>query len=183
MEWVCRLLVYYSMRIDQLETDRLRFRPMRMDDVENFQIFYSDPKLARFIVKEVDDPIKCAERFVKNNIRENHFGQGQYAIELKDTGELIGSAGFVVILVDGEIEMELCGRLLPEYHNKSFGLEAGIALRNWASKEDGFKNHICLVHLKNHPAQRLCEKLGFIRDREIECEGINVAVFKTTTNN
>jgi len=168
------------MRIDQLETDRLRFRSMRPDDVEKFQIFYSDPKLARFIVNEVDDPIESARNWVEANIRDNHFGSGQYAVEVKQKGDLIGSAGFIPIILEDDIEIEFCGRLLPNYGFRGYSLEAGKVLRDWAKRHENFKDHVSLVHHENYTTQKFCRKLGLIEDTDCQYEGIKVIVFRSS---
>jgi len=170
--------IQVAMRIDELSTDRFQFRMMRSDDALAFVSFYSDPETARFLTAKVGDPEEESRRFVEYNVRENQFGMGQFAIEHRDSGKLIGSAGFVITVVDDAFEVELCGRALPQHRYNGFGVEIGQALIEWAKTDELCNEHISLVHIENKPAQRLCEKLGMAKSKQVIYDRMKVALFK-----
>lgn len=101
------------MRIE-LETERLRLRPFREDDAE--AMFYgwaNDPEVTKYLTWDVHESIDVTRYVLKMWVDEyEQPDRINFAIELKDSGELIGGID-VVRYVDGIPEI---GYVLSKKH-------------------------------------------------------------------
>ena len=84
------------MRIE-LETERLRLRPFREDDAE--AMFYgwaNDPEVTKYLTWDVHESIDVTRYVLKMWVDEyEQPDRINFAIELKDSGELIGGIDVV----------------------------------------------------------------------------------------
>ena len=91
--------------MSELETVRLRLRPLRRSDLDALTGIYLDPEVARHLIARPQTREDVSRHLDDMLERAKHFGL--WAIELKETGELIGRAGFYGYTLGGSLEPEL----------------------------------------------------------------------------
>jgi RimJ/RimL family protein N-acetyltransferase len=78
----------------ELDTERLRLRALRLDDLDAYARMYSNPDVMRFLESGV--PLDRAAAFRSMATHLGHWqlrGYGQWALEERATGAFVGRAG------------------------------------------------------------------------------------------
>ncbi|MEM7141096.1 MAG: GNAT family N-acetyltransferase [Actinomycetota bacterium] len=145
-----------------VETERLLLRPFRDDDLARYFAVHDTP--------EVRASLHIADDFGPEQAwgqMASHLGQwslrnsGQWAVELKATGEFIGRAGTHRPERDDWPGLECGWTFDPAHWGHGYATEAGRATLEWA-----WANHdddrICSVILPDNAAsQGVASRLGF----------------------
>ncbi len=145
--------------IDELETARLRMRLFTPADFDRMCEITRHPEVMRYI--GYGHPLSREETQVNLEKIMNGFrrrGYGRWALERRDTGELIGYCG----LSSGnpEVGIELAYMLAREEWGKGLALEAGRASLRYGFETVGVDS---IAGLTLHGNQRSCtvlERLG-----------------------
>lgn len=147
-----------------LETKRLKFRQWKQDDYHAFAQFYSDKDTAEFVggIKSKEEAWRLMATYIGHY--ELH-GYSYLAIEEKDTKVLIGTVG----LWNSEPwpEPELGYWLLPTSQGKGYGVEAGLAVRDYALSELNFDTLVSYIDPINKPSVKLALALEAKYDTQI----------------
>ncbi len=142
-----------------LETERLILRQWRRNDFEPLRAFLANGEANRYrgIGKAATTPE--AWRFLCEKIGEWHLrGTGEFALEAKASGNLIGWAGLWHPI---ELEEpELAWSLFPAAQGNGYATEAAARVMRWAAHDLGLPPLFSFVHPDNHPSRRLAERLG-----------------------
>lgn len=148
-----------------LETERLIFRQWKNSDFEAFAEFYSDEQNARFVggVKKPEDAWRLMAAYA------GHYslkGFSYLATVEKNSNRLVGTVG----LWDSDPwpEHELGYWLLPAAQGTGMGVEAGIAVRDFARQELQLPSLVSYIDPANEPSKKLALKLGAQPDGIIE---------------
>lgn len=139
-----------------LQTDRLILRNYSMDDVPAVHEYFSNEEVSRY---EDFRPMTVEE--VAEGLSEWKDMDNRMAVVLKETGELIGSAGYWVDYEGGETEYSIDFDFNPRFWHRGYALEAaGEVVRHL--KED---LHVTEIRAdcdeRNTASSRLLERLGF----------------------
>lgn len=146
-----------------LETDRLKLRPLAIEDADFIFRLLTDPKVTRYTM---DEPIlDCAQArdLIQFYLGPKGKTENRWGIIHKEDGRLIGTCGFHR-WAQQHYRAEIGCDLDPDYWGRGYMTEAlRAAIRN------GFErmklNRIeAIVYIKNDSAIRLLEKLGFKRE-------------------
>jgi RimJ/RimL family protein N-acetyltransferase len=168
-----------------LETERLRFREMDMNDVENLQGIFSDPEAMRYYsrtktVAETEDWIRW------NMTSYRVFGFGLWIAILKESGAFAGQCGLVMQRVDDEPEIEIGYLFLRKYWGQGLATEAARACRDYGvnhfgQNRLGYTQLISLIDPRNLASKRVAEKIGMTREKGTTMFGkrLEVYVFET----
>ena len=147
-----------------IETERLLLRRLRESDLVSFLAYRNDPEVARY-----QDWEGCTEAEARNMIqalkREEPFTPGewfQFAVELKETGELVGDLGFR-IGEDGR-QAEVGYTLAKGHWGEGYASEAVSRLLDHAFKELGLHRVHATVDQENVPSVAVLERLGLRRE-------------------
>ena len=144
----------------RLETERLILRPWTTDDLQDFFEYASIEGLGQMAGwlphKSIDESRTVLDMFIR--------GKKVFAIELKETGKVIGSFG--IEEQDPDPEAELLGRELGYVLHKSYwglGLmpEAANRVVSWCFEELGLDYLTCSHFDWNMQSSRVIEKTGF----------------------
>ena len=144
----------------RLETERLILRPWTWDDLEDFYEYASIEGLGQMAGwlphKTIDESRTILDMFIR--------GKKVFAIELKETGKVIGSFG--IEEPDPDPEQELLGRELGYVLHKSYwgqGLmpEAANRVISWCFEELKLDYLTCSHFDWNMQSSRVIEKTGF----------------------
>ena len=110
----------------RLETSRLTLRPFVPSDTRAVFQYRSDPGVMRFIIGGADQTVDDTQQ-VLDQYQEHQEKRGfsKWAVVLKDTGELIGDSG-LLLLEDGP-DFELGFRLARDCWSRGLATECGHA--------------------------------------------------------
>ena len=154
----------------QLETTRLRLRLFTHDDLQVMYILGTDPD----VIKYADTPAKNMEE-VRQRLEQGpladykKYGYGRFAVELKETGEVIGFCGIKYL---PEIDLPEVGfRYMKEYWGRGIGTEAAEVCVGFARDDLKIKKLIALIIPENIASIRVAEKLGMTKGPLIHIYG------------
>ncbi|MEL6468166.1 MAG: GNAT family N-acetyltransferase [Cyanobacteria bacterium J06623_4] len=150
-----------------LETERLTFRELALNDLDDLLKVFSDPEAMEFYSKPHDHPMTQA--WIERNIqRYTQHGFGLWALILKENGELIGDCGLVLQDVDGIEEVEIGYYVRRDLWGQGLATEAAQACRDYGFHQLGFDRLISLINPANAASRRVAEKNGTSLIKEIQ---------------
>jgi RimJ/RimL family protein N-acetyltransferase len=146
----------------QLITDRLVLRAWQAGDAQAALGAYGDSDVARWLTPAMDRvPNEAAMRLVLQQwAAENDrmvSPAGRWAVELSDSGRLIGGATLLPLPPDDEFEVGWQFR--PDVWGHGYATETGLVLARWAF-EQGIEQVIALVRPANTRAVAMVRRIG-----------------------
>jgi RimJ/RimL family protein N-acetyltransferase len=151
----------------RLETERLVLRSFSMDDAADVQRLAGAAEVA-LTTLNVPHPYEdgLAEDWISQHRAQFEAGQGvNYAVTLKETGELVGAMGLVINERHNRAEMGYW--IGVPYWNRGYGTEAARALVTYGFETLGL-NRIHATHFTRNPASgRIMQKLGMHREGQM----------------
>jgi len=149
---------------DRVETSRLRLRMFRPEDLDALSGITRDPEVMRYIGH--GQPLSREE--TRENLTRivsafSRRGFGRWALELKETGVLVGYCG--LSLGNEEIGVELAYMLARGAWGLGLALEAGRATLRYGFERLGLGSIAGLTMHDNRRSRRVLERLGmsFVR--------------------
>jgi ribosomal-protein-alanine N-acetyltransferase len=169
------------MTLPTLATPRLTLRPFTMDDLHPLFDILQQPEIFKYFPRTDAPPLERVERMIAFYIKqaEDH-GFSCWAVDLKETGELIGWCGLNHLPETDEDEVAYL--LSQAHHGKGYATEAARASLDFGFNTIGLDRIIALVHPENIPSRRVAEKLGMtLLDRKVywDLELLRYEKFKT----
>ena len=143
-----------------LETDRCVVREITVEDVDNLYRLYSDPLVTRYIEPLYQDrerEIAYTKDYIKNIY--GFYGYGLWIVSLKESGTIIGRAGLEQR--EGMEGLELGFVFGVMYQKQGYAYEVCKAIVEYGAKTLGNLQLYALIKSENASSIRLCEKLGF----------------------
>lgn len=110
---------------------------------------------------------------------ERH-GYGLWAFRDSTNGRFVGRAGLYNTRVGGNDEVELAYALMAEYWDKGLATEMARATLAVAFERLGMTDVVCSTLTTNRASQRVMEKAGFEREREIVHAGSPHVLYRIT---
>ena len=147
----------------QLETERLRLRLFTLDDLQIMFELNSDPDIIKYAeATPARDIHEARQRLEEGPLADyENYGYGRFAVELKETGKVIGFCGIKYL---PEIDLPEVGfRYLKEYWGRGIGTEAARVCVDFARDDLKIKKLIALIVPENTGSIRVAEKLGMSR--------------------
>ncbi len=142
------------------ETDRLRIRRLTEDDAEFILRLVNEPSFLDNIGDKGVRSLEDAKRFILDGpwAQHEHQGYGQFALELKKDGSMVGVGG---LLFREKLDISDLGvAVLPEHWHHGFGYEAAIAIIEYGRTGLGIDTICGLTSEHNHASIKALEKLG-----------------------
>jgi ribosomal-protein-alanine N-acetyltransferase len=145
-----------------IKTDRLVVRNLVMNDLDNFHQYRSNPEVTKYQGFDVMTKDACAS-FIQSQ-QDKVFGKAgqwiQYAVELKETKQLIGDCA--VKLDPSDIRLAEIGITISDLHQRNgYAKEVMNALLSWLFETQ----HICrvteIVDADNIASINLLKSLNF----------------------
>lgn len=143
------------------ETERLRLRPMSLDDADFILRITNDPQWLQFIGDRGVHNIQDALRFINDGplAMYQQLGIGSLMVELKDSNVAIGSCG---LLKRDYLEVPDIGyAFLPQHRSKGYGFEAASAVISYYQQNHQIDRVCAIVSPDNSASIALLLKLGF----------------------
>lgn len=148
-----------QLAIPNLETERLTLRPFREVDVGALFELSQDPDVMRYVADRRVPTLQETWRAVAGWL--GHWvlrGYGQWAIEERSTGSLVGRAG---IINPADWPGPEVGYLLGrEWWGRGYATEAAQTAMDWGFREMGFDELISLIDPANKASIAVATRLG-----------------------
>lgn len=157
---------YRNIPWDILETERCILRETTVADVDSFFRIYSHPDITKYTEK-----LYYTKEQEAAHIREyidrvyRYFEFGVWTVLWKETGEIIGRAGFSVR--EGYELPELGYVIGKDWQGRGIAYEICSAILRYGKKEYEFDRVQTLVMPENAPSLALCRKLGFLESARV----------------
>ncbi|HXV23933.1 MAG TPA: GNAT family N-acetyltransferase [Alphaproteobacteria bacterium] len=151
-----------------LESDRLRFRHLTLEDAPFILELVNEPSWLRFIGDRGVRSLEDSRLYIRNGpiAMYEAFGFGLYAIEQKVDKAPIGLCGLVKR--DGLQDFDLGFALLPRFWGQGFAREAAAAVLVHAKGVCGLARLVAIATPDNERSIKLLEHLGFRFERRVE---------------
>ena len=147
-----------------METPRLRIRKLGIGDAEDIFAFSQNPEVSRFVLWDAHRSIADSRSMVRGALRAYRTGEpASLAIELRETGRVVGTIGFVWI--DDEHNCAEIGySLAQEYWGRGLMTEALRAMLEFAFVRLHLNRVEALFDVRNRASGRVMEKCGMRRE-------------------
>ena len=149
----------------RIESERLILRRFEDSDLVSFVAYRNDPEVARYQSWD-----SFEEREARAFIREVESAQPgvpggwfQFALESKETGDLVGDCA---LQVDGQehYRAEIGYTLARDHQGQGFASEAVSRLLDYAFDVLGLHRVIAIADCRNKPSWALLERVGLRRE-------------------
>lgn len=151
--------------IPALETERLRLRAHRLEDLDASAAMWADAVVTRHIGGK---PFTREEVWSKILRYIGHWalmGYGYWVAEDKATGEFLGECGFADFKRELQPSIEgmpeIGWALVPSAHGKGLATEAVQALCGWADQHFGSTPTVCIIDPENIASAWVAKKCGY----------------------
>jgi ribosomal-protein-alanine N-acetyltransferase len=163
-----------------LTTERLTLRQLSIDDQQDIFALRSDPKINRFLGRQLCKTNEEAINFI-NKINENIEKRDTYywAITLTDTKKLVGT----ICLFDFSSENSSCEigyELMAKFQGQGIMKEAAQAVIDYVFQTLKFKKILALTHYGNQNSTNLLLKFNFVKSTETGKEDPDLNIFTLT---
>jgi RimJ/RimL family protein N-acetyltransferase len=140
----------------EIDTERLRLRPMRMADLDEYLEMHDDPEVTRFVERR--DRQGSVERLRADEREWRERGHGMFAVLDRASGRFLGR----VILKHWPQfeETELGWTLRRDAWGHGYATEAAAAVRDWGFANLDLPYLTSMVHPDNEASARLARRLG-----------------------
>ena len=160
-----------------LETERLRLRAFRHEDLDAYAAICADPEVMRYLGTGVTLNRNDTWRAMAGILGHwKLLGYGMFAMEVRETGELIGRTGY--LNPPGWPGFELGWVLGRPWWGKGYAVEAAIKCRDYAFDTMGRDRLISLIRPDNHRSIKVAEKIGEALAGEVELLGSKALIYE-----
>ncbi len=152
------------------DTDRLIIREQEMSDLDSLYDIYDDEEAAKYVEPLYKDR-KREEEYLRDYIDNQYrfYEYGQWALVLRETGELIGRAGFSQR--EGYDIPEIGYIIGKKYRRAGYAKEALNAIIGYGRNELGIEEYMAFSSDRNKASVELLKRLGFCRRGQAEIMG------------
>lgn len=157
---------YLDIPWDILETERCILRETTVADVDSFFQIYSHPDITKYTEK-LNSTKELETAYIREYIDKvyRYFEFGVWTVLWKETGEVIGRAGFSVR--EGYDLPELGYVIGVPWQGKGIAYEICCAILQYGREEYEFDRVQTLVMPENAASLALCRKLGFVEKMRV----------------
>ena len=150
-----------------LETERLRLRPLAVDDAEFVIALLGDPDFIRNIGDRGVRTVDQAADYIRNGPKglSEDFGWRIWLITAREDQTPIGTCALLKRAVMDDVEIGYA--LMPQFRSNGYASEAASAVARHAREAFGFTRLAAVVNPDNAASIRVLEKLGMRFQRMI----------------
>lgn len=165
-----------------IETERLRLRGHRQEDLAACAAMWADAGVVRYIDGKPFSREEVWARLLRYVGHWQWMGFGFWALEEKATGAFAGELGFAEFkrAIEPSVEgtPEVGWVLAPHAQGKGYATEAVRAAIAWGDGQLGSARTVCLIHPENVRSIRVAEKCGFREFRRTSYRGEATTIFE-----
>jgi ribosomal-protein-alanine N-acetyltransferase len=160
--------------MNEIETERLRLRLFRPNDLDDLSLIFSNPDVVRHLGSGQPASREETETALCSIIRHwDVYGFGRWAAILKSTQKLIGYCG----LRSFQGTPELVYLLAKEYWGMGLATEMARTSLRYGFEERKFERIIALTKLANVASQRVMRKIGMSFQKNAVIFNMQVACY------
>lgn len=151
------------MSVVDLYSARLWLRPFKPQDAPVFSKYRSDEQVALYQGWDAPYTLDQANTFIQVMEKAIFPTPGEWyqiAIELTETGQMIGDCAVHILDDDIPRQAEIGFTLSPEYQGKGFAFEAVTTLLNYIFGDLGLHRVAAICDEENTSCVRLLEQIG-----------------------
>lgn len=159
-----------------METERLRLRPVTVNDTALMLAVWNDPAFIRNVSDRGIRTVEQAREAIEGGAQKlfDDHGYGPYCMSLKSNGKMIGICG--IFKRENLDDPDIGFGVLPDYCGKGYAGEAAAAVVDYARGELGIGVLTAIVSPTNAPSIGLIEKLGLTFEQMITMPGDDHAI-------
>ena len=147
-------------------TERLAFREMTIDDLDDMADLLGDPDVMTYYSHPKDrDEARAWIEWNLDLYRDHGFGL--WVISLRETGAFVGDCGLTIQDVEGVDEVEVGYHVRTLFQGNGYATEAAAACRDYARDVVACSRLIAIIKPDNIPSQRVAENIGLTLEREL----------------
>lgn len=146
------------MNVPVLHTERLVMREFGESDLDAVAAISADPEVMRWLGSETLDRAEAWRRMAYAVGHWQLRGFGQWALERRDTGELVGQAG--LYRPEGWPGTEVGWTLGRAHWGSGFATEAARAALDWAWHEFDGDRIVSVITAENERSTAVAKRLG-----------------------
>ena len=158
------------------KTERLNFRPYRLDDLDRLSEWFQDPDMMRYYggLKNREETLTWLEDITRIMSEK---GYGYWVLELAENGVPIGHCGIAEQTVDDMVEPEVGYLLHRDYRHHGYATEAAAALYDHALTDLGHDRIISIIDPGNTASIRVAERNGLQYERTTVWRDRTVSIY------
>lgn len=144
-----------------LESERLILRTFEETDLDAMTTINQDPKVCEYLpsIGSREETQGLISRIIKHHQEK---GFSLYAVELKNTGEMLGFIGLITPSFEAHFTpaVEIGWRLSSKYWNQGYATEGALAVLHYAFTVLQIPEIVSFTVVNNHASRRVMEKIG-----------------------
>jgi RimJ/RimL family protein N-acetyltransferase len=147
------------MTVPEILTPRLRLRGFEATDAEAMHHLMAEEGVLRYFPSTKAPSLERVRSMIV--WFQNHWqqrGYGDWVVETRESGEVMGRCGLLYIQDTAETEIDFL--LGKPFWGQGFATEAAKAALQFGLEEHNFAAVVGIVHPENLASQRVLEKLG-----------------------
>src|SRR5258705_4502698 len=140
-----------------IETDRLRLRLFRPEDLDDLAGMFSDPEVMRYVADGKPAGSDVAEKALRSVIDHwRRHGFGRWAAEDKQTRQFVGFGGLRSLFGMPEV----VSHFAPTHWGKGLATELARASLRYGFEEHHFERIVAIAKPENTASIHVMEKIG-----------------------
>ncbi len=146
-----------------LETQRLKMRPILLDDVEDLYKLNLDPDVVKYTGDVPFESIETCHKFYNAYDQYEKFGMGRFSVFRKRDNQFIGWCG---LKLNESSEIDLGYRFFKSEWNKGYATESSIASLNYGFEKLKLERIVAHAYKVNMASIKVMEKVGmrYVKD-------------------
>ncbi len=148
--------------IEPIETERLRLRPITIDDVDAFHAYQSREDVARFMLFEPrgrEEMVAKVAEWSEHTALELDGDYLEIPIERREDGAMVGHL-YLSLRSTDHLTAEIGWGLHPDHQGKGYAQEAATALLEVAFDRMRLHRVVAELDPRNEASVALCRRLG-----------------------
>ncbi|MFI5707634.1 GNAT family N-acetyltransferase [Kribbella sp. NPDC051620] len=143
-----------------IETERLLLRPWRDADADDALVIYGDEEVTRWLTPAMAwvPNVQTMRDVLRRWQTEDVVPASHWAVERRDTGQLVGGAALVHL--PPWKDLEIAWHLGRPNWGHGYAAEAGSALTRWAMHRGGVDEVFALIGPDNTRAAATAQRIG-----------------------
>jgi ribosomal-protein-alanine N-acetyltransferase len=166
---------------DGLVTERLYTRFLVQDDILAWSKFFDDEEAIQYFpwVANVSNIERSKNWIEKQLLRYKEKRGGLQALINKNTKEFVGQCGFLLQEIDGKQEVEVGYHIFKKYWGQGYAPEAAKAFFEYGFNVQKAPSITSIIDIRNIKSQRVAEKNGLTREKQVRWIDMDVFVYRT----
>ncbi|MEM8862233.1 MAG: GNAT family N-acetyltransferase [Chloroflexota bacterium] len=149
-----------------LESERLYFRHLVLEDLDELFKLYADPEIRQYFPEgtlSFQETKEELEWFL--NGHPKHPKLGLWATVDKESDRFIGRCGLLPWTLDEAFEVEVAYMISKDFWGNGYGTEAARAILGYGFSNLNLSRLICLIDKENSASIKVAENIGMSFER------------------